>query len=92
MIKINSLKLCMNRLYFTKTEFFLWLNQMFSLIEYCHENFVAEFCGNLVGCVLQHSNFCRIFNAKSCYISSEVGDCSRGRSEGSLFNSYYTEV
>ena len=23
---------------------------------------------------------------------SKVGDCSRGRPEGSLFNSYYTEV
>ena len=26
------------------------------------------------------------------YSKSEVGDCSRGRSKGSFFNSYYTKV
>ena len=26
------------------------------------------------------------------WVKSKVGDCSRGRPEGSLFNSYYTKV
>ena len=45
--------------------------------------------------VLWHISLCRIFTAKSymyIYKVSKVGDCSRGRPEGSLFNSYYTEV
>ena len=49
----------------------------------------------LVNWVLWHINLCRLFNAKSIFIQiskSKVGDHSRGRPEGSLFNSYYTEV
>ena len=45
-------------------------------------------------CVLLHKLPCGEFNAKSClyiYIS-KVGDLNQGRPEGSLFNSYYTEV
>ena len=60
-------------------------------------NYVAKYW---LICVLWHINLCGLLNAKSyiyiyiyIYVKvSKVGDRSRGRPEGSLFNSYYTEV
>ena len=41
--------------------------------------------------VIQLNNFLGVDFLIECKVS-KVGDCSRGRPEGSLFNSYYTEV
>ena len=45
--------------------------------------------------VLWHINHCCFYlmpNPAYAHIVSNVGDHSRGRPEGSLFNSYYTKV
>ena len=55
-----------------------------------------ELVGWLVGWILWYINLCKIFNAQIYFYTnkskSKVGDHSQGRTEGSLFNSYNTEV
>ena len=48
--------------------------------------------GWLVVWVLWHINLCRLFNTKSIFMLIIAGVHSPGQPEGSLFNSYYTEV
>ena len=74
----------------------VWFYGISTIVGYLRLNPVYTYILNMYDLVcfgLRHINHCWLFKAKSClYISSNVGDRSRGRPEGSLFSSYFTEV